>query len=305
MLVYCLLQVAGIFARIYLPDCFQNWSTVPIFRLVMAGFLVGFGTTTGNGCTSGHGVCGISAFRSRSIFATCTFMATGFITAIVSDTSSFLPVFSNSLDVHKSGTIITACMATCLAMTGLAVAARASMGDHASFDNSKPVLFILAVGFELLFGVSFGLALAVSNMTRLSATIAFLDLRHWNPALAFVMASAIAVTAFAYYVAGKRSFPFLDSRFYRPVGSIVDAKLLLGQVLFGMGWGLAGACPGPAIANLGSGGALPVIYMGSIVAGMWTQHLCNPSLTKALEKVIFVGPSAAPDKGKDKDRKLI
>eukprot|EP01036_Dinobryon_divergens_P024864 gene24864-33353_t len=212
----------------------------------------------------------------------------------------------NSLDVHKSGMIIAACIATCLTVTGVAVAVRASIGGNASFDNSKPVIFIAAVLFELLFGASFGLALAVSNMTRLSATISFLDVRILNPALAFVMIAAISVTMFAYYLAGKRTFPFLDSKFYRPVGSIVDAKLFLGEVLFGVGWGLAGACPGPAITNLGSGSVIPVVYFGSIVAGMWMQHLCNPFLTKALEKIIFFGqqqPSAAPDK--DLHRKIV
>lgn len=290
-----------------MPDCFQSWDALPYSRLVIAGLLVGFGTTTGNGCTSGHGVCGISAFRPRSIFATCTFMAAGCITAIVSDTSSFLPVFSNSLDVQRSETVVIACVTTCLGMTGLAVAARTFMGGKNVSDKSKPVLFVVVAGLsEFLFGSSFGLALAVANMTRLSATISFLDLRIWNPALAFVMTSAIGVTSTVYYFAGKQPFPFLDSKFYRPVGSIVDAKLFLGQVMFGVGWGLVGACPGPAIANLGTGGVLPVIYMGSIIAGMWTQHLCNPALTKMLEKVVFFGqPPCAGASDKSTDNKQI
>jgi len=288
LLIY--LQCAGILANHFLSDCFQSWKPFPISRLVVAGFLVGFGTTSGNGCTSGHGVCGISAFRLRSIFATCTFMAAGVITAIVTDTSSFLPVFSNSLDVNNAGIVIVTCVATCLTMTAFAIAIRSYMGENLA--KFKPVLFILAVFFEWIFGISFGLALAVANMTRLSATIAFLDLRFFNPALAFVMASAIAVTTFAYYLAGKRPFPFLDIKFYRPVGSIVDAKLFLGEVIFGVGWGLAGACPGPAVANLGTGSVLSVLYVGCIVAGMWTQHICNPFLTKALEAIIFFGQKA-------------
>ena len=210
--------------------------------------MVGFGTTTGNGCTSGHGICGISAFRVRSLFGTCTFMLAGVVTAIADDTSSFLPVFSNGLDVRQSGIVIGVSIAVCLMMLALAMMARAQFRDR--FERTQPLLAATAVIFECLFGVSFGLAMSVSNMTLLSATISFLDLRYWNPALAFIMASAIAVTAPAYYFAGKKEFPFLDVKFHRPVGSVIDAKLLLGEVVFGVGWGLVGACPAPAITNL-------------------------------------------------------
>ena len=261
----------------------------------MAGFLVGFGTTTGNGCTSGHGVCGISAFRLRSVFATCAFMAAGIITAIATDTSSLLPKFRNTLQMDKAGIIIVVCIILCLAMTVLAAGTRAFMGKDCTNDNTLSI-FILATGAsECFFGMSFGLALAVSNMTLLSSTIAFLNLPQINPALAFVMISAIAVTAPAYYLAGKMSCPFLENRFYRPEISVIDAKLLLGAIIFGVGWGLAGACPGPAIVNLGSGSIFPVIYVASIVCGMWTQHYCNASLTQALEIfILFKSSSAIP-----------
>ena len=219
-------------------------------------------------------------------------MSAGIITVIAADTSSLLPKFRNTLQLDKSGIIIAVCMIVCLAITALAAGARAFMGKDCVNESTLSILILATGTSECLFGMSFGLALAVSNMTLLSSTIAFLNLPQINPALAFVMMSAIAVTAPAYLLAGKMAYPFLDNRFYRPEVSLIDAKLLLGSLIFGVGWGLAGACPGPAIVNLGSGSIFPVIYVASVVCGMWTQHYCNASLTQALEIFILFNRSS-------------
>ena len=75
----------GAISLAYIPDAFEDWSTLPLGRLAAAGVIVGVGVRMGSGCTSGHGICGISSFRVRSLVATCTFMATGFMTAMVGD----------------------------------------------------------------------------------------------------------------------------------------------------------------------------------------------------------------------------
>ena len=217
-------------------------------------------------------------------------MLAGIVTAIATNTSSFLPEFTNNLNAQQSGEIIGVFIALCLIMLAVAAIARTQFRDK--FDRTTPLLAVTAIIFECLFGVSFALAMSVSNMTLLSATISFLDLRYWNPALAFVMAGAIATTIPAYYFAGKKAFPFLDVKFYRPVGSVIDAKLLLGEVIFGIGWGLVGACPAPAITNLGSGNTPPFIYAAFLVVGMWLQHFFDPYLTKALQDFVFYGRPA-------------
>ena len=90
---------------------------------------------------------------------------------------------------------------------------------------------------EVVFGIAFALALAVSNMTQLSATISFLDLRYWNPALAFVMIGAIGIALPSFYLTFKSDAPLLHTKFVRPALSSIDAKLVLGAIVFGVGWG--------------------------------------------------------------------
>jgi uncharacterized membrane protein YedE/YeeE len=124
---------------------------------------------------------------------------------------------------------------------------------------------------KFVFGISFALAMGISNMTKLSATISFLDLRYWNPALAFVMCGAILVSFFSFAWIFKMDKPLLDSVFHRPIVHQIDSKLILGSVIFGVGWGLAGACPGPALVNVGSGNIPPLIYNSCLIGGIWLE----------------------------------
>lgn len=104
----------------------------------------------------------------------------------------------------------------------------------------------------LLAGLLFGAGLALSNMIYPLKVLAFLDLsgNHWDPSLAFVMMGALLVTIPAFALILQRQQPLYEQRFYLPVQSAIDNRLLAGSALFGSGWGLAGYCPGPAIAML-------------------------------------------------------
>jgi uncharacterized membrane protein YedE/YeeE len=100
-------------------------------------------------------------------------------------------------------------------------------------------------------GLLFGAGLAVAGMTNPSKVLNFLDLTHgWDPSLALVMAGAIPVSALAFWIGRRRAGPLFEKAFALPGKSRVDPALLLGAVLFGLGWGLGGYCPGPAIASL-------------------------------------------------------
>lgn len=106
---------------------------------------------------------------------------------------------------------------------------------------------LLAFGLGLLFAV--GLALA--GMTDPAKVIAFLDVRGaWDPSLAFVMGGAVGVTFFAFPAILRRARPVVAPRFLLPQAAIVDARLVAGASLFGVGWGLSGLCPGPALVAL-------------------------------------------------------
>ena len=118
-------------------------------------------------------------------------------------------------------------------------------------------------------GLVFGIGLIVSGMFDPAKVQGFLDLAgKWDPSLAFVMAGAIAVGFFAFRIAGKRATAILGDAMQIPTRNDIDALLVLGSVVFGIGWGLGGFCPGPALVSLGSGRTEAWAFVLSMVAGM-------------------------------------
>ncbi|WPB86058.1 DUF6691 family protein [Sediminicoccus rosea] len=118
-------------------------------------------------------------------------------------------------------------------------------------------------------GALFGLGLILSGMANPAKVLAFLDLAgHWDPSLAFVMAGAIPVAAIGFALGRRRTAPLCAEAFAPPARGLVDARLIGGAVLFGLGWGLAGFCPGPALAALGFGGWQPWLFVAAMLAGM-------------------------------------
>jgi uncharacterized protein len=126
--------------------------------------------------------------------------------------------------------------------------------------------------FVALFaGTLFGLGLAVSGMTNPAKVIGFLDVAgDWDPTLAFVMGGALLVTIPAFRLILKRPRPILADGFALPTSSALDTRLLGGAALFGVGWGLAGFCPGPAVAALVTGLAPVFAFVAAMIAGMAT-----------------------------------
>jgi len=117
-------------------------------------------------------------------------------------------------------------------------------------------------------GLLFGAGLTVSQMVNPSVVLAFLDVAgDWDPSLAFVMAAAVAVTAVGYRLAWRREGPFFAERFELPTRRDLDARLLAGAALFGLGWGLVGFCPGPALAALASASSFAVAFSMALVTG--------------------------------------
>lgn len=118
-------------------------------------------------------------------------------------------------------------------------------------------------------GVVFALGLAIGGMTNPAKVIGFLDVfGDWDPSLAFVMGGAIAVYAPFLRWVRRRSAPLLDDRFHLPTRRDIDARLLLGAAMFGVGWGLAGYCPGPGLVGAMALGTDAVIFTGSMLSGM-------------------------------------
>ena len=117
-------------------------------------------------------------------------------------------------------------------------------------------------------GLLFGVGLLISGMTDTAKVQGWLDiLGQWDPTLAFVMGGAIIPMTAAWAITAKKA-PLFDLSFSRPSNKTIDFKLLSGSVLFGMGWALAGLCPGPAIAALGFGGNGIILFFVAMVIGM-------------------------------------
>lgn len=126
-------------------------------------------------------------------------------------------------------------------------------------------------------GLLFGLGLGFSQMIDPQRVIGFLDIfGTWDPTLAFVMGGAVLVTVISFRWILRRPAPLLDRKFFVPTHQNIDRPLVLGAVLFGVGWGLGGYCPGPAIAALGLGSANPILFIAAMIAG----SLAHQALTR-------------------------
>ena len=122
---------------------------------------------------------------------------------------------------------------------------------------------------EFCIGLVFGLGLIISGMTDPAKVLGFLDLAGlWDPSLAFVMGGAILVGVFAFAVARKRTTSVLGGAMQLPTARHIDRRLVLGSLLFGAGWGIAGFCPGPAIVSLGAGEPKALVFVLAMLAGM-------------------------------------
>jgi uncharacterized membrane protein YedE/YeeE len=120
-----------------------------------------------------------------------------------------------------------------------------------------------------LFGLVFGIGIALSGMMNPAKVLNFFDLAGtWDPSLVLVMAGAVAVTAVGYRMVFGRGRPVLDDRFHLPKASAVDLRLVGGSALFGVGWGLSGFCPGGVLPAVGTGRADVLVFVAAMLAGI-------------------------------------
>ncbi|MFY7982832.1 MAG: DUF6691 family protein [Burkholderiaceae bacterium] len=135
---------------------------------------------------------------------------------------------------------------------------------------------------EFLIGLLFGFGLILSGMTDPGKVIGFLDLfGQWDPSLAFVMGGAIAVGFFAFSMAKRRTQNFLGGAMRLPTSQDIDKRLVIGSLVFGAGWGLAGFCPGPALVSLGAGQDKAVVFVIAMVLGMLAYEWLEGRRAKA------------------------
>lgn len=145
---------------------------------------------------------------------------------------------------------------------------------------------------SLACGLVFGFGLLISGMTQPSKVLGFLDiLGRWDPTLAFVMAGALVLSSIGFALARRQAQPALAARHLWPTRSDIDRPLVVGSVLFGIGWGLVGLCPGPALVNLASLTPSVVVFVLAMAAGMivkdlWERHA--PSAVAAADDALSI-----------------
>lgn len=151
------------------------------------------------------------------------------------------------------------------------------MGLNAEAMNVEEGRSIRAA-LALISGTLFGLGLSVSQMIDPAKVLAFLDVTGaWDPTLAMVMIGALSVTVPAFPLVLRRSAPLCASRFELPTKKDVDPRVCLGAIIFGIGWGLGGLCPGPALAALVTGSASILVFVLGMLAGMVAYGVAIPA----------------------------
>ena len=122
-------------------------------------------------------------------------------------------------------------------------------------------------------GLVFGLGIAISGMINPAKVLNFFDLfGTWDPSLVFVMGGALVTTFIGYRIVWRRPAPMLEGAFQLPTNAKLDARLIGGSAVFGLGWGIAGFCPGAALPALGTGQAGVFAFVAALLAGIWAAR---------------------------------
>lgn len=139
-----------------------------------------------------------------------------------------------------------------------------------NFAKQNTVSF--AVGFI------FAVGLSISGMTQPQKVIGFLDPQSWDSSLLFVMLGAVGIHLISYPLIRRRQSPLFDAKWHVPARKDITPRLIIGSALFGIGWGLAGYCPGPALTSLASGDVRSFLFVGSMIFGMLLFRKTEPYL---------------------------
>eukprot|EP00877_Chromochloris_zofingiensis_P012894 jgi/Chrzof1/7859/Cz02g39040.t1 len=270
--------LGGLLAGAYIaagitPNAFELLPpTYTMTRAVIGGLLVGLGAALGNGCTSGHGLVGNARLSIRSFVYTLTFMAASIATAKMTNTAAAVGLspapaalaWPSSEVLNQGGLLVATSLLTLLGLVRVAQ----------QVVEKKPgeLLSEAAVGAWFAFG------LVYSGMVRPSKVIGFLTpfLPSWDPSLLLVMGCGIAIALPGLHsIIRDKSItkPYYTDKFDAPKSNTVDAKLILGGILFGVGWGMSGLCPGPALVGLVRPSSQLIAYVAAMLGGLWLGAL--------------------------------
>ncbi|KAL3803152.1 hypothetical protein HJC23_003427 [Cyclotella cryptica] len=289
----------------------QNIPIVSPLGFIVGGFLVGFGTRLGNGCTTGHGICGLARLSLRSFAAVMSFMATGILSATSCSTTCPLhPYLRTSYETVAKhlptettvaiGTVL-ASVAAGAALPGIlrSIPPKATPAEKEDLENHYR-----KIGPSIVSAAFFSLGLVISKMAVSSKIYGFLNVKGlkdgtWDPTLVCVMGGGFLVSFLSYqWVKGFQVFKHSKALecpanqkgksacFNVPTNKTIDNRLIIGEALFGLGWGFAGLCPGPAmfLAFAGHPNVLmrwwPSFFVGSVLAEQVNSIQSNKQIKK-------------------------
>jgi uncharacterized membrane protein YedE/YeeE len=272
------------------PESFGNQSAVGVFspaELVLAGVLVGFGSRLGSGCTSGHGLCGLSRLSPRSLAAVGTFMATGALSAYVTKETTLLDPLKSAdraieLLTHSQYFGLSAAVLSASGLYFFWNKNNAKLPSSSSFDLGENITCFLT-------SAVFGLGLAVSGMcdpARVQGFLNFSGRTGWDISLIGVMGAGVVVNFIFRNIMTtfNLSTPFIRNP--KKLSAVIkmgahddnlkiDRKLIFGSAIFGLGWGMAGMCPGPALVGFGGRISDALLFIPAMMTGIIFQKLLN------------------------------
>jgi len=249
------------------PDCFEIPAPPASPQLLVSGMAIGLGTVLGNGCTSGHGLCGISRLSRRSIVAVCVFMGCAAATATL-----------------RSGQFEVASITQPDRITpDAAKLALALAGGFGAILLPLPLLTHPAVRemfVSVCVGLCFGTGLALGGMVRPSVVLHALSPESFDPTLWILFSTALGTTFVLYRLAAASGVAAANF----VAGGAIDLQLLLGASLFGIGWGSCGFCPGPLLVAIGADPTQtgPLVVLLGIAIGMRATSLLPKGVLKVL-----------------------
>jgi uncharacterized membrane protein YedE/YeeE len=264
-----------------LDDQSQATQGLDIAGWIVGGLLVGFGTKLGNGCTSGHGVCGIPRLSLRSLVAVMTFMST----AVGIATLRFYEPFFDKTDTADD-TLVEGYQHFMQALMGLLILCVDGLAVYALVKHSQPDLKYDPV-ISFFIGSIFGIGLLISGMCRRTKIQNFLSLGDgWDPSLIFVMASAVSINLVTFHFIIKDPHaPLLKPECELPKKKNLDWRVVVGPAIFGLGWGISGFCPGPGMVNL-----FLITHCGLFMVSLAIGQLIAHGLVLYLDRPRIVPP---------------
>ncbi len=239
---------------------------------IIAGFLVGFGAKMANGCTSGHGVCGLPRLSKRSIVAILLFMIFGIMMATIRYYIPFLRPISYAYNVWESSFLYY--LVLILSIVGFL------LNLWNSFKSGiKDKVRDIIVSF--IIGILFGYGLIQSGMTQRHTVIEFLTIgKVWNIQLAVLLGVVVGINFITFnFILKKVTRPRYKEKYDLPTNTEIDNKLCVGSAIFGLGWGLGGICPGPAILGFYLYCPQMLAFLISLCIGMYIESVFDKKMS--------------------------